>query len=532
MMIKIMIVGNNHLSINQLKSQMSWADYGYQIITETPSGELALENFMRIQPDIVLIDIQRPVKDELTVAKEILALDFNTKIILISDCEEFHYAKACLDMGIDNYLVKHEITQEILLSALNSAKAKIEKVNEYNGVLKREHIRKVIEGKYAPAAKNQAYSCFNEDIGQVFLFFLVQHDTPLPINIRETESTSKFSELNDEFFKSVSIGNDKQYICCIYITKTICGVLFKITNHISRRHLMEFNYYYTQCIQTAYTKKHEGTISVVVTDLVKSVADLRISVMENLKYLQLSYYGFRGKLITTGKNTKFKKRPTALILRYLYKFESALSKKMFEAVKDVLEKLFYYDGDSYIELSELNQICIWLSSIIAQFVTEHHLVIVREQFYSMQSGLQAGYDVEKTLEWYTKLCDCCIEAAKNISTLPITGKIKEVIAYINAHYADEITINDTAELFSMSGEYLRHLFKDTMNQNFVDYLNMVRIEKSKAQLIKGNYNISEIAKMCGYSSSQYYSNVFRKYTLMSPKEFVKCFFENEKLTLE
>jgi len=528
-MIKIMIVGNNPLSINQLKSQISWADYGYQIITESLGGEPALKNFLRIQPDIVLIDIQGPVKDEMTVAKEIMALNYNTVIILISDCEEFQYAKACLDIGIDNYLVKREITPEILLDALNSAKVKIEKVNEYNRILKREYIRKIIEGENAPPAINQAYSCFNEDIGQAFLFFLVQHDTPLPISIGEPESGPELFELNDEFFKSVSVGNDKQYICCIYITETICGVLFKITNQVSRRNLMEFNYYFTHCIQTAYAKKTRGTLSVVVTDLVKSMADLRTSVMENLQFLQLSYYGFRGKLITNGKSTKFKKRPAASILRHLYAFESALSKKIFEGAKDALEKLFYFNGNSYIELPELKQICIWLSSIIGQFIAEHHLTIVGEQFYSRQSDLQTGYSVDKTLEWYIKLCEVCIEAAKSKNKSPITGKIKEVVAYINDHYAEEIAINDIAERFSMSGEYLRHLFKDTMNQNFVDYLNMVRIEKSKAQLIKGTYSISEIAKMCGYSSSQYYSNVFHKYTSMSPKEFIKSFYENEKL---
>lgn len=526
-MTKVMIVDDEIMSINHLKNLLSWEDYGYQIVAETHRADRALEIFKSVLPDIVLIDIKMPIKDGLTVAKEILDLGHNVVIILISAYEDFQYAKTALGLQINNYLVKHQITQESLLKALNSAKAKLKENNEYRKIMEREYIRKIIDGEYIPATRNQMHDCFNENSKHAFLFFLLQQDNPLLVHLESTKTSSNFAVLNDEFFESISLDDGNHYICCLYLTKNVCGVLFRIINYVSRRQLIELSYNITHQIQMLYSKKYKGTLSVVVTDPIRSLTELRHAVMKKFPMLQLSYYGFRGRFITADENIKFKKRSAAWILSRMFVFESALSEKDFYTVKSILEELFYYNKNEYIEVSELNQICIWISSILAKFINNYHLTTPGELLSSDQSNSEVGYNVKSTLEWYIKMCESCINAVKSSNTLPVAGKIKRVIDYIDEHYMDDLSINEIAEKFSMSGDYFRHLFKDVMNENFIDYLNKVRVEKSKSLLLKGNYAIYEVAKMVGYSSSQYYSRVFRKYTSMSPKEFIKTFYGKE-----
>ena len=52
-----------------------------------------------------------------------------------------------------------------------------------------------------------------------------------------------------------------------------------------------------------------------------------------------------------------------------------------------------------------------------------------------------------------------------------------------------------------------------------EYITMLRMEKSKEMLWNTDRSITDIAMTMGYSSSQYFSNVFRDYTGMTPGKF-------------
>ena len=63
------------------------------------------------------------------------------------------------------------------------------------------------------------------------------------------------------------------------------------------------------------------------------------------------------------------------------------------------------------------------------------------------------------------------------------------------------------------------MFKQKTGQNFVDYLNEIRINKSKELLKNPERKMYQVAKAVGYDNIKYYYRVFRKYSGMTPSEY-------------
>ena len=76
------------------------------------------------------------------------------------------------------------------------------------------------------------------------------------------------------------------------------------------------------------------------------------------------------------------------------------------------------------------------------------------------------------------------------------------------------------ELLFMNPDYLGKLFKREMQEKFSDYLLRVRMEKAIKLVTTTNFRIGEIAEKVGFGdNSQYFSQVFKKYTGDAPREY-------------
>ena len=84
---------------------------------------------------------------------------------------------------------------------------------------------------------------------------------------------------------------------------------------------------------------------------------------------------------------------------------------------------------------------------------------------------------------------------------------------------EPISLEDAARHVNMSKEYLARCFRQEMGITLVTYLNRYRVDRAKTLLEKGELNLTEIALETGFSSSAYFSRVFRQEVGMSPSDF-------------
>lgn len=97
--------------------------------------------------------------------------------------------------------------------------------------------------------------------------------------------------------------------------------------------------------------------------------------------------------------------------------------------------------------------------------------------------------------------------------------IEKIQTYMQHNYQKNLTQDFIASLFYLNRSYLSTLFKQKTGMKFVDYLNEVRIEKSKELLKDSNRKMYQISKAVGYDNPKYFFRIFKKKTGMTPEQY-------------
>ena len=99
--------------------------------------------------------------------------------------------------------------------------------------------------------------------------------------------------------------------------------------------------------------------------------------------------------------------------------------------------------------------------------------------------------------------------------------LKKAIFFINENYHSSITSKQIANQSNISQSYLNKLFKDAFAMTVNEYLNKLRIERSKKLIEQSNLSLTEIYKLIGLNSKQSFNRHFLRYNNMSPSEYRK-----------
>lgn len=86
---------------------------GHEIVGEASTGQGALDLYQELKPDLVTMDITMRGMDGITASKEILNLDKNAKILVLSNLDEDKYREEVSKIGTIGLVNKHK-TDEIL----------------------------------------------------------------------------------------------------------------------------------------------------------------------------------------------------------------------------------------------------------------------------------------------------------------------------------------------------------------------------------------------------------------------------------
>ena len=102
----------------------------------------------------------------------------------------------------------------------------------------------------------------------------------------------------------------------------------------------------------------------------------------------------------------------------------------------------------------------------------------------------------------------------------------KAVRYIRANYADKITLSKAADAVGISCSYLSAIFKDEMGQGFTEYVQTVRVEKSREMLRDPQLSIAEVAAMAGFSDQSYFTKIFTRICGVSPAQYRRGSIEN------
>lgn len=129
-------------------------------------------------------------------------------------------------------------------------------------------------------------------------------------------------------------------------------------------------------------------------------------------------------------------------------------------------------------------------------------LVVRSNILKIFSGIFRYWNENKVLHSQQEMSDI----------------MKEALIYISDNYKT-LTQSEVAKHCNISYQYLSRMFKNTMGKGFNEYITFLRLREAEKILLSSDKDITEIALECGFSSSSYFIERFKKVKGITPKQF-------------
>jgi len=194
---------------------------------------------------------------------------------------------------------------------------------------------------------------------------------------------------------------------------------------------------------------------------------------------------------------------------YKQSLEQAIDKLQAEQLDQLLQQIKERCSQEALPAAMKQQLHEELWKLAHKLSVDYGVTLQQEQFDKMSW--------EEVADQFITLLKQLEEQRKYKSKLNII----DVRNYIDKHVKELITLDDLANMFFVSKEYLSKQFKQELGTSVTDYIIGQRMETAKELVKQGKLSFKEIAEEVGYEDVSYFYRVFRKYFGVAPGEMRK-----------
>ena len=103
------------------------------------------------------------------------------------------------------------------------------------------------------------------------------------------------------------------------------------------------------------------------------------------------------------------------------------------------------------------------------------------------------------------------------------GRTEQMLTYLKAHYAEDVSAKELEELTGLSYKYAATLFKEQTGMTVSEYRMMLRIRRAETLLCATEMSVGEIAAQTGFYDAFYFSRIFKRERGVSPSVFRRTY---------
>ena len=108
--------------------------------------------------------------------------------------------------------------------------------------------------------------------------------------------------------------------------------------------------------------------------------------------------------------------------------------------------------------------------------------------------------------------------------------MRSVAEYIDEHFNKDMTLEELADICELSPNYFSTCFRKTFGDPPKIYITKLRVSKAKTMLATTELPITEVGNACGFKTLKVFSDIFRKYSGMSPKAYRHQYEQTKKIS--
>ncbi|MBQ9333240.1 MAG: response regulator [Lachnospiraceae bacterium] len=525
-MYKILIVDDEPLAVVGIRSMIESLNMDLQVIDTAGNGEDALKSMEKEMPDIILTDIKMPVMDGLEYIRTCRDRYGHNKpvFIMLTSYEDFRMAKQAITYNAMEYLVKVELTEEMLRDTMERAIEQFglsddnagESAATGSSFLYRMRDKFMIsllhdlfesEDQYRLQARDlglvfdhaQYICCYGEMLSsQLSSLSYAQHSSlfsgcvSMMTNLVERSVPCHMITLDSSHFAMILCDTDKlsdpadlldrvfTSVHNYYNISVRCGIGIAVSSPLSICDSFQF-------ARSAFRRCSDDTPIVTTPD----------------KGSTQAHDAFNITLFKTD------------LIRAFEEYDPALLADIVSRLSDLLKE---HPGH-YVQALDLASNLLYLSISILPDGED----ILNEYYSDTPDSYLSLYrmnSVTQIIEWLERYsdCMCCLfEDRRRDHKNRIVSDVKK---YISEHTHDKLSLNEVAAIFGISPSYLSQLFGKYNDTGFNEYINTCKIEEAKRLLRAENYKVYEVADMLNFGSEFYFSKVFKKIQGVTPSEYI------------
>lgn len=151
--------------------------------------------------------------------------------------------------------------------------------------------------------------------------------------------------------------------------------------------------------------------------------------------------------------------------------------------------------------------------------TSVHPLHILNQAASLRSKIEEETSLAKLELLPREICRKYCLLVKNHANPECSKLTKDVMAHIQFHLEEDLTLNSLAALFQKNASVLSSTFSREAGMSLTAYIQHTRIQAALKLLNATDMSVSEIATAVGYQDFSYFSKVFSKNVGCSPRAY-------------
>ncbi|MEV5027785.1 response regulator [Paenibacillus sp. LPE1-1-1.1] len=534
-MFKLMIVDDELLMRIGIRSMIDWEAHGFRIAAEAANGKEAIEMAHSVKPDLIITDIKMPVMDGLQLIREASKTFTDCKYVILSNFDEFRYVKEALQLGAIDYLIKSEITPEVLAELLAGIRRKRElggsgsqtvmltaHISQSLSHLKESLFKDLISGllgeKEAAAKVEQLQACVRSENLTVIKLRLDGFAKVRQKYVEKDEKLLRFSVLNileeiipGKWNKELVVESSSEYLL---IANTRGDDMMSARSEIAEL---------CGSIQRTMKDFMNMSITIGVSSVVSGFRLMKAAYREADYALRRSFFAGGGRIIFFEDTEdcpsdeiaelapKEANEANALALSHvLDRNNEAKLTEFFDAFRGELaanranERMI---REAYIGMTEI-------VGAHMSYMVRSRLQVSDKLPYEAVLSAETWDDVHGIVLDYARLC-----LAAEGRSVEQRSYADMAVEMIHRYYAEDLSLQSVASQINVNPSYLSRLFKQEKGENFISCLTRVRIDRAKSFLESRKYKVYEVADKVGYHNYTYFSKIFKKVVGVSPEEY-------------
>lgn len=474
---------------------------GFTICGEAASGEHALEQIDRLQPDVVLMDIRMPGMSGLEVLRSAREQGFQGKVVIISGYSDFSYAQEAIRYGVQGYLTK-PIDDEALEKLLLEFKIDMTKqastdsaAQHYRQKAQSSLIRELLMGQLPPESMDLKSLGLEASRYQVILWDTLSPDLPsLPQRLSILGHPNTYDQIELPSGSALLLKGSapiRQLEALLLRNEStggeLDGLFLACANPVDSLEKIPDSFRQAQLLQERRFFCPQGT-HVLRSDALASIPDQVMPL-----------------------DDAFTQQYSTRLLDCLYAFQR---RALMETLQQLQNQLANSGNSAASVKLFLADLYLQIKEVMCRNYPENTSL-----FYTNATIIHTVHDAVFLHDIILFLAARFEMIMNATGTSSRDSVLDDVLHYIRHNYTSNITLESIALLFGYNRSYLGQIFAAKIGQSFNSYVDQLRVERAKELLLSGNTKVYSIAEQVGYKNVDYFHIKFRKIVGQSPAEF-------------